>query len=97
MAYLEGTLPSSQTWSTPSGGTGSLDCKPKQVQLIAPTTAGDTVLQDDGIGEQPEQSLLDSQNDANVPPTGYIEQNPSTTQSSPGGVVDISIKENNIE
>jgi len=32
-----------------------------------------------------------------VPPTGYIEQNPSTTQSSPGGGVDIPIKENTIE
>jgi len=97
LAYPEGTLSNSQTCSTPSGDTGTLDCKPKQVQLIAPPTAGDTVLQDDGIAEQPEQSLLDSQNDANVPPTGYIEQNPSTTQSSPGGGVDISIKENNIE
>jgi|SRR6476469_2801160 len=41
-----------QTCSASPGGSGALDCKPKQVQLIAPPTAGDTVLQDDGIAEQ---------------------------------------------
>ena len=61
-----------QTCSTPPGGSGTLDCKPKQVQLIAPPTADETVLHDDGIAKQPEQSLLDSQNDANVPLTGNI-------------------------
>lgn len=30
-------------------------------------------------------------------PTGNIQQNPFTTQLSPGGGVDISIKENTIE
>ena len=62
-----------QTCSTPPGGSGLLDCKPKQVQLVAPPNAGETVLQDDGIAEQPKQPLLGSRNDADVPPTGNIE------------------------
>jgi hypothetical protein len=82
-----------QTCSTPPGGSGPIDCKPKQVQLIAPPSAGESILQDDGIAEQPKQPIFDIRNDANVPPIGNIEQNPSTTQSSPGGSADISIEE----
>lgn len=86
-----------QTCSTPPGGSGLLDCKQKQVQLIAPPYAGETVLQDDGIAEQPEQPLLDSQSDVDVEPTRNIEQNPFTTQSSPDGGANISIKEHPID
>jgi hypothetical protein len=79
-----------QTCSTPPGGSGQLDCKPKQVQLMTSPNAGENILQDDGITEQTKQPIFDIQNDEGVQPTGNIEQtSPSTTQSSPGGGADI--------
>jgi hypothetical protein len=64
---------------------GSYDCKPKVKQLQPPTT-GENVLPGDGVAEQPEQPLFGGQNDANVPPTGGIEQPLIVkTQPTPGG------------
>ena len=76
-----------------SGGGGSLDCKPKQAQQIAPPTVGEKILQDDGVAKQRVQPLFDSQNDAGVPPIGSIQQTPdSTTQSNPDDSTDRSIE-----
>lgn len=76
-----------------SGGNASLDCKPKQAQLIASPNVGEKILQDDGVAKQRVQPLFDSQNDAGVPPIGSIQQTPdSTTQSNPDDGTDRSIE-----
>jgi hypothetical protein len=75
--------------SSPSGG--YLDCKPKQSQLMTLPKSGEKIIQDDGVEKQRVQPFLDSQNDADVPPIGNIEQAPdSTTQSHPGDRTDSS-------
>ena len=76
-----------------SGGGGSLDCKPKQAQLIASPNVGEKILPDDGVAKQRVQPLFDSQNDAGVPPIGNIEQiHDSTTKSNPDDGTDRSIE-----
>ena len=87
-----------QTCSTPPGGSGQLDCKPKQVQLMTSPNVGENILQDDGSAEQTKQPIFDIQNDGGVQTTGNIEQTPSSTaQSSPGGSADIPTEGKNGE
>jgi hypothetical protein len=64
-------------------GSGKYSCGPKVAQSIAtPPNSGESVLPGGGLAEQPEQPLFGE----NLPPTGGVEQPPtSTTQPTPGG------------
>ena len=62
---------------------GEQECTPKEKQSLeqppTPPTFDPTAPLQGGVLEQPEQPLFGGQNDAGVPPTGGIEQPPSTT------------------
>jgi hypothetical protein len=61
--------------------------QPPTPSLPTPPTTGEGISPGQGgVAEQPEQPLFGGQNDADVPPTGGIEQPPAaTTQPAPGG------------
>jgi hypothetical protein len=85
---------------------GEQECTPKEKQSLeqppTPPTFDPTAPLQGGVLEQPEQPLFGGQNDAGVPPTGGIEQPPTTTTPQtpprlPGGGVNVPTEEGSAE
>lgn len=85
---------------------GEQECTPKEKQSLEqpPTTPtfDPTAPLQGGVLEQPEQPLFGGQNDAGVPPTGGIEQPPTTNTPQtpprlPGGGANVPTEEGSAE